>query len=537
MTRQTKTLGILSDRLEQSHLIKLQRMFLEHSSSPNKMYQDSLLLDYPNPAMDPHRIQMMDDKFEVDYLLHNLFRKCVISGVTPKETLEKAAYASFFSGERENVRTNRRLRALKFNDVDENTFVYQCQKMVAEILGELDLNKIAELSHFSAGATADLKRKDGLLQEKFAFRRPSVTRECAENFLHYLRREHTDASGIGRVLNIVEYNRVLTVPKSNSTDRTIAAEPTLNMFFQLGVGSYIRRRLRRFGIDLNDQTKNQELARAGSIDGLLATLDLRNASNSLSYEAVKLLLPPEWFAVLNSLRSPYGLVKGKMHRYRMFSSMGNGFTFELESLIFYVIARCASKHKGAVSVYGDDIIVATADALNVIKWLQFFGFTTNTDKSFITGFFRESCGKHYYFGYDVSPFFVRRLPHGLDIMLLFNNIVRWSTRLGLDTRFVKPMEYVLNLIPKDSRLFGPDGYGDGHLLEVPGVTPRAVLKYSRKAGAVSFKAVTLVFKRKRADQRGALCASLLGHTKEVTISSIADGQRQSYVIRDIMIQS
>lgn len=530
---------IVGRALEQSHLIKLQRLFLKYSSRPNLVYQDSLLLDYPNPAMDPSRTRKLDIHFEVDYLLHNLYRKIVLPGITQKDQLEKAAYSSFFKGERENVRTNRRLRARTFDDVETNTMVWRIQNEIAMILGPVNFDKIAELSHFSSGATQDLKLNQASLQEKFAFRSPSVTRDALVMWYDFISKIDTAATGLGKIVKIVPGNRVLTVPKSNSTDRTIAAEPTLNMYFQLGVGSYIRRRLRRAGVNLNDQSINQELARTGSIDGALCTLDLANASNSLSFEAVKLLLPKEWFDVLNALRSPYGSIKGKSHRYRMFSSMGNGYTFELESLIFFAIARCASayENRSKVSVYGDDIITATADAQNVIKWLQYFGFRTNTEKSFTTGYFRESCGKHYHSGYDVSPFFVRRLPRALDIYLLFNNIVRWSTKQGFDPRFEEALTYVLNLIPEDSRVYGPDGYGDGHLLEVDSVTPKTEFKYLRSSGALTFKSICLVFSKRRANQRGALCASLLGHTKENTMSLISDSHKKSYRLKRIEVRS
>lgn len=89
-TRQSQNFSILKSALEQSHLVKIQRMFLKHSSTPNEMYRDSLLLDYPNPALDEKRRQKFDSTFEVDYLLHNLYRKLLIPGITPKEKLDEA---------------------------------------------------------------------------------------------------------------------------------------------------------------------------------------------------------------------------------------------------------------------------------------------------------------------------------------------------------------------------------------------------------------------------------------------------------------
>lgn len=535
--RQSTALSILKARLEQSHLIKLQRMFLKHSSTPNLVYKSDLLLDYPNPALDPSRCESYDPQFETDYLLHNLYRKLLVPGLTSNEALDKAAYCAFFKGERKNIRTNRRLRSISFNDEETNTFVMRVQDVIASILGPLDLKKIAEFSRFSSGATADLRLKDSTVQHKFCFESPSVTR-CALKYGRFLYKAASASTGLLPLSErLVEGNRVLTVPKSNSTNRTIAAEPTLNMYFQLGVGQHIRRRLRRKGINLNDQSINQELAFRGSLDGSLATIDLENASNSVSYEVVKLFLPADWFELLDDLRSPVGTVLGRAHRYRMFSSMGNGYTFELESLIFFAILKVACRRNSLISVYGDDLIVPTSEVESCIKWLSFFGFDTNLSKTFYRGFFRESCGKHFLKGVEVTPFFVRRIPRGVDIMLLFNNIARWITRDYVRIEFLDILEYVLSLIPKDSQLFGPDGYGDGHLLEVEHITPKCRLKYSRRRGALTFKSVVLTFDRKLAPPSGALCASLLGHTKDNTMSKLSDSVRKRWRLIDIAVQS
>lgn len=101
----------------------------------------------------------------------------------------------------------------------------------------------------------------------------------------------------------------------------------MNMYLQKGVGTFIRNRLRSVGIDLNDQTRNQELARIGSIDGSLATLDLSSASDSVSDRLVWTLLPPKLYSYLDMIRSHYTLLdNGSLHRWNLFSTMGNGFT-------------------------------------------------------------------------------------------------------------------------------------------------------------------------------------------------------------------
>jgi hypothetical protein len=206
------------------------------------------------------------------------------------------------------------------------------------------------------------------------------------------------------------------------------------MFMQKGVGDAIRSRLRRVGIDLNDQSRNRELAREGSINDLLATIDLSSASDSIAYSLVESIVPIAWFSLLSGLRSPITTIDGDDHVNAMFSSMGNGFTFELESLIFYSLARATAyfmNEKGTISVYGDDIIIPASLCPDLTYVLEFCGFSVNTEKSFSSGPFRESCGGHYYYGSDITPFYLRAPLNDLtDIIHIANQIRLWSERTG-----------------------------------------------------------------------------------------------------------
>jgi hypothetical protein len=65
--------------------------------------------------------------------------------------------------------------------------------------------------------------------------------------------------------------------------------------------------------------------------------------------------------------------------------------------------------RSSVRVYGDDIIVPVEYTQSVVDGLETLGLKVNTSKSFWTGKFRESCGKDYYDGQDVSVTYVRRL--------------------------------------------------------------------------------------------------------------------------------
>lgn len=224
-------------------------------------------------------------------------------------------------------------------------------------------------------------------------------------------------------------NHILTVPKNAKTDRTIAVEPAINLFFQKGVGAFIRDRLKRVGIDLQDQSRNRELARRGSINYDLATVDLSAASDSLSIEAVRLLLPRSWVRLLEVLRSPNYKLDDRWFRYEKHSSMGNGYTFELESLIFYAVASASTiiSGGGTVSVYGDDIIVPCHAYALLKETLEVLGFRVNDTKSFHDGPFRESCGGHYINGLECTPFYYKKKASAKQAIVLAN----WCRPRGL----------------------------------------------------------------------------------------------------------
>jgi hypothetical protein len=175
-----------------------------------------------------------------------------------------------------------------------------------------------------------------------------------------------------------------------------------------------------------------------------------------------MVLPPFWFSHLESIRSRVTVIDGEEHVNEMFSSMGNGFTFELESLLFYALTRTIcyfTGTRGVVSVYGDDII-APATVFQDLEWVfGWFGFSVNTKKSYSTGPFRESCGGHYVGGLDITPFYVREPIDTLSDLILFVNALRhWSeTSVGVNDPSVFPLwEFASSFIPP--RFWGAPDY-------------------------------------------------------------------------------
>lgn len=186
-------------------------------------------------------------------------------------------------------------------------------------------------------------------------------------------------------------------------------------------------------------------------------------------------MPVGWMRVLNALRSPVGTMPDGVNLcYDKVSSMGNGFTFELETLIFWALATAVSE-KGKILVYGDDIICHVEDASKVVLMLDVCGFSTNSRKSFTAGPFRESCGGHYHLGRDVTPpYFKESLDsetglRGQWIRVKAANKLRARAkqRYGypiLDGRFRSAWEWLTRDVSR--RFYGPEEMGDA-CLHVP----------------------------------------------------------------------
>jgi hypothetical protein len=303
--------------------------------------------------------------------------------------------------------------------------------MTTAILGET-VPLEALIGQFSGGASTSRRRTESHPASKY-FGRADITSAALPWFeltLDAMPGWNTDKEHLS--ITEVPGNVFFVVPKNAVIDRVACKEPDLNMFLQKGVGNHIRASLKRVGINLNDQSRNKNLARRGSLNGDLATLDLSSASDSVTCSLVELMLPDLWFSVLNGLRSPITIIDGEEHCNEMFSSMGNGFTFELESLLFYVLARATAYHrgiKGVISVYGDDIICPSELADDLSFVLDYCGFSLNREKSFWSGPFRESCGGHYYNGNDITPFYIKApLVKLTDLIRTLNAVRRWSAR-------------------------------------------------------------------------------------------------------------
>ncbi|DAD52614.1 TPA_asm: RNA-directed RNA polymerase [ssRNA phage SRR6960551_3] len=388
---------------------------------------------------------------------------------------ELAAFKRFAQSELTNQETNTRFRSYRSGstelDPDRARLILNVRGKIQKVLGTLPAF-YGIGGKFGPGATANVPRSAASAVEKMA----SIP-TCSENLAlsplfaaivrgneSWFANHERDACWISGEwwvshVTVALCDGVLSfVPKNALTYRSIDVQPTVNGFVQAAIGGTIEHKLKRVQVDIRNQERNKLLAQDGSRLGHVATTDLSSASDSIAYEVVKTLFGDRWFELLCAARTTTTTYKGRSIRLEMFSAMGNGFTFPLETLIFWAIVTvvCDGDPEDLIGVYGDDIICPTYRMEAVTSALEFFGFSVNTKKSYSTGWFRESCGGDYYRGISIRPYYQKHLVSGLSLFVLHN--FYWRRGLKAFCRLV------LKRIPVSMMLFGPDGYGDGHLL-------------------------------------------------------------------------
>jgi hypothetical protein len=428
--------------------------------------------------------------FRKDYQCVNFLRKAIVD--IPGVSRHKVALESFFKAEEECAVTNYRFRRFRTGPLDlpearSLSVLEGARDWLKRVLGPIP--KSIE-PRFGPGSTFEDIGKLATIPDKMSSR-PTITANArcllplwAGQTQAYRRRDRNfegepSSAWFHALLTVnsrtepktVSGNRFTTVPKDALKNRGICIEPSMNVYFQLGVGSALRARLRSnalIDLDVAADT-HRELARSSSMTGELATIDLSNASDTVCLELVRFLLPPDWFELLYCLRSPSTLIGRKKTVWlEKFSSMGNGFTFELETLIFASIcSACGAGISGRdFHVYGDDIIVKTEVARVVLAALRFCGFTPNPKKTFVAGKFRESCGGDFFDGLPVKGHFVKELPSEPQDWIALANGIRASAHeaQGHDFRWCGLRHAwlaCLDALPSNiRRLRGPSYLGD-----------------------------------------------------------------------------
>lgn len=256
--------------------------------------------------------------------------------------------------------------------------------------------------------------------------------------------------------SIPDYNALQVVPKNYKSGRTIAIESVAKTYAGYLLSEELTKRLTRrdkpvpfyvsmwdgqhklcnptFGCYYNYQKSNQNWALLGSMLDNVATIDSSMASDSISLELLRLILPERIFEYCVKWRSARTILptrKGTSKDLVTAFTMGHPLTYPIESVVFYaaaVVGTCwylgidvfsfqpknrlldlpVNEFFLCINAIGDDLTCHSMCAQTVIEILEAIGFIVNTEKTFIKGAYRESCGKEYWLGNDVTSLYFPR---------------------------------------------------------------------------------------------------------------------------------
>jgi hypothetical protein len=435
--------------------------------------------------------------FAEDYQVAELLRKSInIPGVTDSDR-EAKALSKLFAAEARNAETNAKLM-----DQSQPEWFGEFSANVLRILGPLDdrvLNEIADLGKFGPGTNVGV-RSEGLVPSIKYDAKPVVTPNLAPLLPALMPAMVLDFWGDNLLPKTkhAKGNGHFTVPKNWEVKRCAAKEPLWNSYLQAGIGKHMTRRLLRFGVDLHDQRWNQTLAEM-ALEWALATLDLSSASDLLCRVLVWLTLcynqDPDglrWFHLLQLARSPAMVfpAKGVLHPLEMFASMGNGFTFPLETIIFLAVIRTVVPRKDwcVTTAYGDDMIVPQQYARQVVERLEYLGFQVNSKKTCLAGTFFESCGTDWFNSQNVRPFYLHKSPENPAPYPLqaANSLRAWCIRVfgELPARYAPLWRWCKGQVRSEWRNLVPPELGDVgvHVGRTEAIAKRAAIPCPQVSG-------------------------------------------------------
>jgi hypothetical protein len=249
-------------------------------------------------------------------------------------------------------------------------------------------------------------------------------------------------------------SRLCSVPKQWNKMRLITVEPAFRSFLQQGARSTIYASIAAgplrgsaFDIGMDGAAIQRALALRGSLTGQLATIDLSDASDNITWEFVQSVFPPWVVILLEQCRSPICTAPdGSSFPLHIYAGMGNATTFVVESLLFGAYVAAISWRHGLKcsrpSVFGDDIICESRLFPYLLEANDAF-FRINTGKSFARPEpgLRESCGIYAYHGKDVTPLRINGFENGpAGVQGLADTVQsNWNSHLPYRTRYAQAL--------------------------------------------------------------------------------------------------
>jgi hypothetical protein len=254
--------------------------------------------------------------------------------------------------------------------------------------------------------------------------------------------------------------RVILVPKDSRGPRLISCEPVDFQWVQQGLSQAIVRRvetaeLTKFNVFFTDQGPNRRGALLGSSTNRYSTLDLKEASDRVHIDLVRLLFPEFLVEYLEACRSSSTVLPdGKELQLSKFAPMGSALCFPVMALTIWALLTASAPNadtRESILVYGDDVIVPTAFAESAMAVLESFGLKINRDKSCIQGFFKESCGMDAFKGVDVTPVRLRTVWAESPRPDVYSSWIAYANAFW-DRRLYNTYEYIVTRL---EAIYGP----------------------------------------------------------------------------------
>lgn len=386
-------------------------------------------------------------------------------------------------------------------------------------------------------------------EAKYMFTRINPRAQLVFPFDEYffINRNHFCASldALERAQEVEYPARVVLVPKDSRGPRVISCEPLENQWLQQGlmrsmVAWIESHPLTRNAVRFTNQEPNRMAALAGSYHGTLATLDLKEASDRVSMWLVEQLFPEPLLGALAATRSlTTVLPDGTQVPLHKFAPMGSACCFPVLAICIWALLSSELSDDGKpvhtdFLVYGDDVIVDTAQAVHAINTLESYGLHVNMNKSCTTGLFRESCGMDAYDGVDVTPVRFRTVWCETPTAGSYESWIAYANQLyhrGYTTTamyIAERMASIYGAIPEHE-----DALERGYpcFSFYTGVNPTIRTKVSdRYQRLLSRVRIVSPIKKKSVDQNGWIslfryfterCFSVRTSTEEVVLASIA----------------
>lgn len=419
----------------------------------------------------PNKFVLTPYLFKMQYQLENLFKRYIFTDdVFNKDQLRTLTQDSFLSFQ-ESI-----AKPLEITTLNHRV-LQGARSICRNILGKYDPNIHMSLCQFGKRAAVDVPYTQAYLDQKIGKLNGSLAHiKWFRKYLEsdkLLKRISCRASLIrSRIKNrehycgfpIISALKLSCVPKSFKTDRGIMPNSVIGSFYSYGLGRYVQERLVSVGLNIKHlQEKHGVYAKVASKTRHLVTGDLSKASDGPTAELVNRIIPRDWYNAFKNGRISNVIVDGKQSQLASFMAMGIGFTFTLETLIFYSLLKSIAKltdTKGLISVYGDDLIYPRSMHKFVKVIFPSLRILMNDDKTFVDTHFRESCGSDYFHGVDVRPFQPEQVGGDLTKQEYVSFLYKMYN--GLTKRW-DPVEIPLVLSYLRSEIV----YASGRILQVP----------------------------------------------------------------------